>query len=59
MQESKREVYSVEESTSEEKDKEEEPDLEETYGKTSSVSFWSCKEIWTVCCEFNIYFTSH
>lgn len=39
MQESKREVYSVEESTSEEKDKEEEPDLEETYGKTSSVSF--------------------
>lgn len=39
MQESKREVYSVEESTSEEKDKEEEPDLEETYGKTSCVSF--------------------
>lgn len=39
MQESKREAYIVEESTSEEKDKEEESDLEETYGKTSSVSF--------------------
>lgn len=52
-------MYIVEELIFEEKDKEEEFDLEEIYGKISSVLFWSCKEIWIVCCEFNIYIMSY
>lgn len=39
MPESKRETYIVEESTSEEEDKEEESYLEETCSKTGSVLF--------------------